>query len=62
MLSGFTPPYTPSGRSALIPAPPWHYAGQLLSLAFDVDRAAVQSLLPEGFGSATGAAAAHFCE
>jgi hypothetical protein len=62
MLSGFTPPYTPSGRSALIPAPPWHYAGQLLSLAFDVDRAAAQALLPDGFGQATGAAAAHFCE
>ena len=62
MLTGFTPPYTPSGRSALIPAPPWHYAGQLLSLAFDVDRAAAQSLLPDGFGQATGAAAAHFCE
>ena len=62
MLTGFTPPYTPSGRSALIPAPPWHYAGQLLSLAFDVDRAAAQDLLPDGFGQATGAAAAHFCE
>ena len=62
MLTGFTPPYTPSGRSALIPAPPWHYAGQLLSLAFDVDRAAAQSLLPDGFGQATGSAAAHFCE
>ena len=62
MLSGFTPPYTPSGRSALIPAPPWHYAGQLLSLAFEVDRAAAQSLLPDGLGQATGAAAAHFCE
>ena len=62
MLSGFTPPYTPSGRSALIPAPPWHYAGQLLSLAFDVDRAAAQSLLPDGLGTATGGAAAHFCE
>ena len=62
MLTGFTPPYTPSGRSALIPAPPWHYAGQLLSLAFDVDRAAAQSLLPDGLGQATGSAAAHFCE
>ena len=62
MLTGFTPPYTPSGRSALIPAPPWHYAGQLLSLAFDVDRAAAQALLPDGFGQATGSAAAHFCE
>ena len=62
MLTGFVPPYTPSGLSALIPPPPWHYAGQLLSFAFDVDRAAAQALLPDGLGQATGAAAAHFCD
>jgi hypothetical protein len=62
MLSGFTPPFTPSGRSALIPPPPWHYAGQLLSLSFTVDREAAQSLLPDTFGEATGEAACHFCE
>jgi hypothetical protein len=62
MLSGFTPPYTPSGRSSLIPAPPWHYAGQVLSLAFQIDREAGRSFLPDGFGAATGSAACHFCE
>jgi hypothetical protein len=62
MLSGFTPPYTPSGRSSLVPAPPWHYAGQVMSLAFQVDREAAQSLLPDGFGAATESAACHFCE
>jgi len=62
MLSGFTPPYTPSGRSALVPAPPWHYAGQVMSLALQIDRAAGQSFLPDGFGTATGSAACHFCE
>ncbi len=63
MLSGFTPPYTPTGRSSLIPAPPpWHYAGQVMSLAFQTDRETAQSLLPDGFGVATGNAACHFCE
>ena len=62
MLSGFTPPYTRSGRSSLVPAPPWHYAGQVMSLAFEIDREAGQSLLPDGFGAATGSAACHFCE
>jgi hypothetical protein len=62
MLQGFTIPYSPSGRSAIIPPPPWHYAGQLLSLSFDVDHVAAQSLLPDVFASATGGAAAHFCE
>jgi hypothetical protein len=62
MLSGFTPPYTPSGRSSLVPPPPWHYAGQVMSLALQVDRDAGQSFLPDGFGAATGSAACHFCE
>src|SRR5215813_8902340 len=62
MLSGFTPPYTPSGRSSLVPAPPWHYAGQIMSLALQVDREAAQSFLPDGLGTATGEAACHFCE
>jgi hypothetical protein len=62
MLSGFTPSYTPSGCSSLVPAPPWHYAGQVMSLAFQVDREAGQSFLPDGFGASTGSAACHFCE
>lgn len=62
MLNGFTAPYTPSGRSSLAPAPPWHYAGQILSIAFKVDESVAQSLLPLDFGGATGMAAAHFCE
>jgi len=62
MLRGFAPPYTPSGRSSLFPAPPWHYAGQVMSLAFQIDREAGQSFLPDGFGAAMGSAACHFCE
>ncbi len=62
MLNGFTPPYSPSGRSSLVPPPPWHYAGQILSLAFPIDRDAAASLLPEGFGRATGKGFGHFCE
>jgi Acetoacetate decarboxylase (ADC) len=62
MLAGFTPPYTPSGCSSLVPEPPWHYAGQVMSLAFGVNREAAQSFLPDGFGAATGNAACHFCE
>jgi len=62
MLSGFTPPYTRSGRSSLVQPPPWHYAGQVISLAFQVDREAAQSFLPDRFGAATGGAACHFFE
>jgi len=62
VLTGFTPPYTPTGRSSLVDAPPWHYAGQILSLAFEVVRDQVQTLLPDEFGAATGRAYGHFCE
>ncbi|ALG10121.1 acetoacetate decarboxylase family protein [Kibdelosporangium phytohabitans] len=60
-LTGFTGPYTPSGRSALISAPPWHYAGQVMSLELEFARDAAQSLLPHSF-TATGEGAAHFCD
>lgn len=62
MLSGFTPPYSPSGASSLVPPPPWHYCGQVLSLAFAVDQDAAASLLPAGFGTATGRAYGHVCD
>lgn len=62
MLNGLIPPLTPSGLSALVENPPWHYAGQALTLTFGVDRATAQSLLPPECGIATGRAAAHFCE
>ncbi len=63
MLAGFVPPYTPSGRSALMPAPPWHYAGTVLSVAYDAaDPAACASLLPPDFGTVTGRCVVHACE
>jgi hypothetical protein len=61
-LSGFFSPYTPSGRSALVAAPPWHYAGRVLSFEIEIDRQIAQSLLPVVAGRATGRGAAHFCE
>lgn len=62
MLNGFTPPYSPSGRSALVPPPPWHYAGLVVSLGFAVDAEIAQGFLPTGFGRATGRCFGHFCE
>lgn len=63
MLAGFVPPYTPSGRSALMPAPPWHYAGTVLSVAYEAaDPAACAALLPPGFGTVTGRCVVHACD
>jgi acetoacetate decarboxylase len=47
-LHGFLPPLTPEGRAALVPPPPWHYSGDLLTIEYRTDPARVASLLPEG--------------
>ncbi len=45
-LKGFAPPYTVSGRSALIPNPPWYYSGDLLTVEYRTDVEKVRALLP----------------
>lgn len=62
MLAGFTPPLTPHGRSALVPAPPWHYAGTVFSISYALPAAVAGAFLPPAAGAATGRAVAHFCE
>ena len=44
--TGFLPPYSPSGRSALIPPMPWFYSGTLLTVEYRTDPAKVRALLP----------------
>ncbi|MFG2646870.1 acetoacetate decarboxylase family protein [Streptomyces sp. NPDC048436] len=44
---GFFPPKTATGRASLIPAPPWHYSGDLLTVEYRTDPARVRELLPE---------------
>jgi hypothetical protein len=51
-LQGFAPPYTPSGRSALIPDPPWFYSGDLLTVEYRTDPANVRAILPADVGLA----------
>jgi acetoacetate decarboxylase len=46
-MTGFFYPRTPSGRSSLLPAPPWHYSGNLLTVEYRTDPANVARLLPE---------------
>ena len=46
-LRGFAPPYTVSGRSALIPDPPWYYSGDLLTVEYRTDPERVRALLPD---------------
>ncbi|MDQ2958034.1 MAG: acetoacetate decarboxylase family protein [Actinomycetota bacterium] len=45
-VKGFFYPRTASGKSSLIPAPPWFYSGDLLTVEFRTDPANVAALLP----------------
>jgi len=45
-LRGFAPPFTETGRSALVPPPPWHYSGDLLTVEYRTDAERVRALLP----------------
>ena len=47
-MAGFLFPKTPSGRSSLIPEPPWHYSGEMLSVEYRTNTDRVAELLPEG--------------
>lgn len=62
MLRGFTPPFTPRGLASLVPPPPWHYAGWLLSVEFECDRDRAASFVPAGVGAATGRGTVHFAD
>ncbi|GAA4352068.1 acetoacetate decarboxylase family protein [Angustibacter luteus] len=45
-VQGFFYPRSATGRSSLIPAPPWSYSGDLLTVEYRTDPARVAELLP----------------
>lgn len=47
-MAGFLFPQTPSGRSSLIPSPPWHYSGEMITVEYRTDPERVAGLLPDG--------------
>jgi hypothetical protein len=48
MPKGFTVPRSPLGAAALIPPPPWHYAGDILAVEFWNDPDIAADSLPKG--------------
>ena len=46
-MQGFFHPRTASGRASLLPSPPWHYSGDLLTVEYRVNPDRVADLLPE---------------
>jgi len=45
-MKGFFYPRSATGQSSLIPSPPWHYSGDLLTIEFRTDPKRVADLLP----------------
>lgn len=45
-VHGFFPPKTATGRSSIVPPPPWYYSGDLLTVEYRTDPARVAELLP----------------
>ncbi len=48
MLKGFTAPRSPLGVAALVPSPPWHFAGDVLAVEFWNDPDVSVHILPTG--------------
>jgi enduracididine biosynthesis enzyme MppR len=59
---GYTLPLSPSGTSATITPPPWHFSGEVVMVDYRVDPAAARRFLPPelDLGPDPGAAAAVF--
>ncbi len=47
-LDGFMFPRTPSGRASIIPNPPWHYSGEMLTVEYRTAPGTVARFLPDG--------------
>ncbi|HET9724179.1 MAG TPA: acetoacetate decarboxylase family protein [Actinomycetota bacterium] len=45
-LRGFLPPRSPDGRASIVPGPPWHYSGDLLTVEYRAAPGAVARWLP----------------
>jgi acetoacetate decarboxylase len=46
-LKGFMPPLSPQGRASVVPVPPWHYSGDLLTIEYRTDPERVAAWLPD---------------
>lgn len=45
---GYLHPKSATGNASILPAPPWHYSGDLLTVTYRTDPAEVAELLPPG--------------
>lgn len=60
--ASFTAPFTASGRAAIVPPPPWHYAGWLLNVGMRFDPLRGAEIIPAELGRLTGKGCVHFAD
>jgi hypothetical protein len=61
-FKSFTAPFTSSGRSAIVPPPPWHYAGWMMNVAVRCETSESASVVPQALGRLTGNGCIHFVD
>ncbi|MDQ4019659.1 MAG: acetoacetate decarboxylase family protein [Actinomycetota bacterium] len=63
-LAGYSLPLSQTGRSSLVPPPPWHYSGDFLIVEYRTDPDAARAFLPPELeaGDDLGSAAAIFVD
>ena len=44
----YTPPFAPRGLAGIAPVPPWHYAADFITIAFEISEKAASEVLPAG--------------
>jgi hypothetical protein len=49
--NSYTPPFAPRGRAGVAPRPPWHYAADFLTIAFEAPVKAAADVLPPGLAA-----------
>ncbi len=47
-MNGFLFPRTAAGESSLLPPPPWHYSGEMLTVEYRTEPDNIRALLPAG--------------
>jgi len=62
-LTGWMLPQSTTGRASMLPAPPWHYSGEVIAVDFTADPARVAELVPPGFeAQGDGSCSFVFCD
>lgn len=47
LLRGYSIPLSPEGSSSIVPAPPWHFSGDMIWISYRADPRACRDLLPD---------------